>query len=275
MKLTQLIHAALREDIGTGDITSRLLIPAKASGHAVILAKESGIFCGEQVVHEIFTAAGRKIKIRFLVKDGRRFSKGATLVKLHGPIRSILAAERTVLNFSGHLCGVATRTQEFVRRVRKYRVRILDTRKTTPLWRALEKKAVKCGGGWNHRMGLYDAIFVKENHRPYGDSTKLRNKSFEIEVRNQRELTEALLLRPRVILFDNFKPSALKTAVAMARRYDKRIVLEASGGVTVQNVAAYARTGVDQISIGSLTRSVKAIDLSLLVRKGGRGNKKE
>ena len=157
-------------------------------------------------------------------------------------------------------------------------VRILDTRKTTPLWRELEKAAVKAGGGHNHRMGLYDAIFVKENHRRFGDLRKLspsfilprkrgkKEVGVEIEVRNVREMMEALMLQPKVILFDNFSPRSLKEAVKIARRCNLKIILEASGGVTLQNVAAYARAGVDQISIGSLTHSVKAIDLSLLIK---------
>jgi nicotinate-nucleotide pyrophosphorylase (carboxylating) len=286
LNLPQKIKAALREDLEAGDVTSRLLIPSGALGRAVIVAKEPGIFCGARVVLEIFKAADRKIKVRFAVSDGRAFKKGAALVQLQGPVRGILAGERTALNLLGHLCGIATRTRQFADRIRKMRVKILDTRKTTPLWRDLEKYAVKCGGGENHRMGLYDAIFVKENHRKHGDLRKLVNfrrqvhnektylspkvkrlfANVEIEVRNVREMMEALMLQPKVILFDNFKPAHLREAVKIARRCNPKIILEASGGITLDNIAAYARTGVDQISIGSLTHSVKAIDLSLLVR---------
>ncbi len=182
-------------------------------------------------------------------------------------MRSILRAERTVLNLLSHLCGVATRTRQFVEKVKKYPVFILDTRKTMPLWREAEKYAVKAGGGKNHRMGLYDAIFVKENHRPYGQLARLRQYAgkFEIEVRNLRELTEAFILRPRVILLDNFKPHLLREAVMLARKTHPEIILEASGGVTLQNVGQYAATGVDWISVGSLTHSVPAIDFSLLI----------
>jgi nicotinate-nucleotide pyrophosphorylase (carboxylating) len=260
--------AALREDLGLGDLTSRLLIPQKALGHAFITAKQSGVFCGEFVAREIFKAADSKIRPRFLVRDGQSFPKGSTLIQLEGPVRSILAGERTALNFLGHLCGIATRTRDFVSRVKGTSVRILDTRKTTPLWRALEKYAVKCGGGTNHRMGLYDAVFVKENHRRFGDLEKLKKipRNFEIEVRSLKELEEALALKPRVILFDNFTPAALKRAAALARKRDPQVILEASGGVTLENVRAFARTGVDQISSGALTHSVKALDLSLLIQ---------
>jgi nicotinate-nucleotide pyrophosphorylase (carboxylating) len=176
--------------------------------------------------------------------------------------------ERTLLNFLGHLCGIASKTNAFVKKIRPYSTRILDTRKTTPLWRDLEKQAVLAGGGKNHRMGLYDAIFVKENHRPYGQLGQLRKfpHRFEIEVRDLREMVEALILRPAVILFDNFTPADLKKAVKLARKANPKIILEASGGVTLENVKNFAATGVDQISVGSLTHSVKAIDLSLLVR---------
>lgn len=256
------LKAALKEDIGRGDVTSNLLIPAKANGKAMIVAKASGVFAGEEVVRMLFEISDSKMKVRFHVKDGQKFRKNQTLLELQGNVRSILKVERTMLNLLQHLCGIATQAKEFVKRAGK--VKILDTRKTTPLWRDLEKYAVKCGGGFNHRMGLYDAVFVKENHRPYGNLRKLKT-GFEIEVRNIRELMEALMLQPAVILFDNFKPSELKMAVEIARTANKKVKLEASGGVTLENISSYARTGVDQISIGSLTHSVKAIDLSLLL----------
>jgi nicotinate-nucleotide pyrophosphorylase (carboxylating) len=260
------LKAALAEDIGKGDITSELLIPEFTKGEAVILAREPGVFCGEAVTREVFRLADSKIKITFRKKDGQSFKKNGKLLEIKGPIHGILKGERVALNFLGHLCGIASKTQAFVRRANG--VRILDTRKTTPLWRELEKYAVKCGGGSNHRMGLYDAIFVKENHRHFGNlsALKVHAKNFEIEVRNLREVTEALMLSPRVILFDNFSPDILKKAVSMVRRIHPKIVLEASGGINLENVKVFARTGVDQISAGSLTHSVKAIDLSLLLK---------
>ena len=182
-----------------------------------------------------------------------------------------------MLNLLQHLCGVATQTRAFVHAVKGRGVKILDTRKTTPLWRELEKAAVKAGGGCNHRMGLYDAVFVKENHRRFGDLRKLMTfkgashlrsqaPGIEIEVRNVRELMEALMIRPKVILFDNFPVKDLKEAVKIARAANPKVILEASGGITLENVQAYAQTGVDQISVGSLTHSVKAVDLSLMIK---------
>lgn len=261
------IRSALHEDIQSGDITSRLLISPRAQGSAVICAKEAGVFCGTQIAREVFHSLSRKIKIKFWVKDGQAFSPGKTLMEIKGPVISILEGERTALNFLGHLCGVASQTRKFTSKVKGLQVRILDTRKTTPLWRELEKYAVRCGGGVNHRMGLYDAVFVKENHRTFGDLRKLSfAERFEIEVRNVREMMEALMLSPKVILFDNFQVPALKQAVMMARRCNPKVILEASGGINLDNVVRYARTGVDQISIGALTHSVKAIDLSLIIR---------
>ena len=261
------LKAALAEDVSKGDITSQLLIPAKAKGEAVIIARQRGVLCGEEAVRKIFQFVGRGLKVHFLVKEGEKFLTNQTVIRVKGNVRAILKAERTTLNFLGHLSGIATLTQEFVKRVKGFKVDILDTRKTTPLWRELEKQAVRAGGGANHRSGLFDAIFVKENHRPFGDLKKLRRvpKQFEIEVRNERELVEALALQPRVILLDNFKPGPLKKAVELVRQLNPKIILEASGGITLKNIRAYAATGVDQISIGSLTHSVKSVDFSLLI----------
>lgn len=272
MKLSSLtqrrIKAALAEDIGKGDVTSDLLIAPYKKGRAVILAREAGIFAGTETLRAVFKSADPKLKIKFLVKDGRAFRKNQPVIQIRGKIRSILKAERTALNFLAHLSGIATRTRAFVNKIGKRKTAVLDTRKTTPLWREIEKAAVLAGGGKNHRMGLYDAIFVKENHRKFGSLDRLRDKrgKFEMEVRNLKELSEALVLGPHTILFDNFSPAALKRAVRFARRANPRIKLEASGGITLRNIAAYASAGVDQISAGSLTHSVKAIDFSLLIQ---------
>ena len=264
---TQKLKAALAEDAGKGDRTSRLLIPANTKGRAVIIARQSGIFCGERVVREVFRLAGRRLALRFFVKDGGKFSKNQKVLEIKGNVRAILKAERTALNFLGHLSGIAALTRQFVEQVKGFRVAILDTRKTTPLWRELEKEAVRIGGGKNHRFGLFDAVFVKENHRPFGNLKKLRRfpRQFEIEVRNCKELIEAVVLQPHTILFDNFKPGPLKKAVSLARKLNPEILLEASGGITLNNVRAFAAAGVDQISVGSLTHSVESIDFSLLL----------
>lgn len=264
----QLIRQALKEDIGHGDITSNLLVSKKVKGKAAVIAKEAGVFAGVEVAREVFRITDAKVKIRFRIKDGQSFSKNQVLLELQGNVCSILKAERTMLNLLQHLCGVATITRKFITKVKKYRLCILDTRKTTPLWRELEKQAVLSGGASNHRMGLYDAIFVKENHRKFGSLEALKKfpGKFEIEVRNEREMMAALNIQPRVILFDNFSPKNLKKVVNIARRRNPKIILEASGGINLKNVQAYAKTGVDYISIGVLTHSVKSIDLSLLIR---------
>ncbi len=266
-KTAELLKAALEEDIGPCDITTQLLIPTGAKGKAAVTAKEKGIFCGAPLLEPLFRFVDSRLKIQFPVKEGKPFSKGTTVIRFQGSIHAILKAERTALNLLGRLCAIATETRAFVNRIKAYPVMVLDTRKTTPLWRAWEKYAVRTGGGRNHRFGLYDEMFVKENHRKYGDFSKLeawRNR-FEIEVRNLTELKAALKLTPRVILFDNFKPAALKRGVEIARRLKPEIILEASGGITLDNIAHYAAMGVDWISVGSLTHSVRSLDFSLLI----------
>lgn len=264
----RLIRQSLAEDLGSGDRTTDLLIAASARGQAGIVAREDGVFCGAPVISEVFKAAGGGVHLEFPVREGGKFRKNATVVKLSGSVRSIVKGERTALNFLARLSAIAVHTSRFVEAVKGYPVLILDTRKTTPLWRELEKYAVRCGGGKNHRMGLYDAVFVKENHRPYGDLSKLEKVRghFEIEVRNQAELKEALNYQPRVILFDNFTPSRLNRAVQLCRQMSPETTLEASGGITLDNVAHYAAMGVDWISVGALTHSVKAQDFSLLLK---------
>ncbi len=266
-KTRYLLKTALDEDIGTGDKTTDILISKKAKGKAVVVAREAGILCGEPVVCELFRLLDPSVKVKFPVREGERFSKNKPVIELEGPVASILKVERTLLNFIGHLSGIAAKTREYVDRVKKYPVFILDTRKTTPLWREIEKYAVRMGGGKNHRMGLYDRILIKENHRRHADWEKLEKfrGQFEIEVRNLKELKEALKLTPRIILFDNFSPAALHKGVQMTRHSHPEIILEASGGITLDNVAHYAALGVDWISIGALTHSVKSIDFSLLV----------
>ena len=258
---------ALQEDIGRGDVTSNLLIPAHAKGTARVIAKEKGIFCGERLVRELFRIADPKVKLEFRVRNGHRLRPNQVAFKMHGNIRSILKVERTMVNFIGHLSGIATKTRQFVKKVKKYPVLILDTRKTTPLWRELEKVAVQVGGGCNHRQGLDEFIFIKENHRIHGELPKLRWHAgqFEMEVRSLAELWEAIQLKAQVILLDNFTPKEAKRAVEIVRKEAPGILLEASGGITLENVRKYAAAGVDTISVGSLTHSVKAVDFSLLI----------
>lgn len=261
------IQEALLEDLGAGDLTSELLVPASVRISAKVIAKQDGFFCGIQVVAALCRFIHPSVQPVFHIKDGQAFTQGKTLVELKGPANSILAIERTLLNLIAHLSGVTTLTQSLVKKVQEYNVSILDTRKTTPLWRELEKYAVRMGGGKNHRFGLYDEIFVKENHKGYGSLIALQKyaRKFVIEVRNYRELIEALALKPRVILFDNFSPTQLKKAAALAKTMEPRVILEASGGIHAGNIQKYARTGIHQISLGCLTHSVAALDFSLLV----------
>ena len=258
---------ALREDIGRGDMTANLLIPADAKGEARVIAKANGIFCGERLVKEIFKIIDPKVKLEFYVRDGEKLRYKKIVFKMHGSIRSILKAERTMVNFLSHLSGVATQTHLLVQRVKKYGTLILDTRKTTPLWRELEKFAVQVGGGRNHRHGLDEYILIKENHRIYSDFKKLRRhaKQFEIEVRNLSELKDAIALNPQVILLDNFTPKETKRAVKIVRKIAPDILLESSGGICLETVRSFAAAGVDTISVGSITHSPKAIDFSLLI----------
>ncbi|HTL48214.1 MAG TPA: carboxylating nicotinate-nucleotide diphosphorylase [Verrucomicrobiae bacterium] len=267
-KTRALLRAAFDEDFGRGDLTSELVVSKTAVATAKIFAREPGIFCGAPALLEIFKCADPALRAEFPVKEGAKFRKNTVVLILEGPVQSILRAERTALNLLGHLSGIATMTRAFVDAVKGYPVLILDTRKTMPLWRELEKYAVRAGGGRNHRMGLYDAVFVKENHRPYGDLKKLSGfkGSVEIEVRNREELREAVKLHPRVILFDNFPPFRLKQVVQIARRLAPETILEASGGITLENVGHYAAMGVDWISVGALTHSVRSLDFSLLLK---------
>ncbi len=261
------IQGALEEDIGRGDATSELLISARKQANASVWARQGGVFCGTGVFREVYRQVDPGASLHFHVQEGKPFSKGARLIDIRGAARSVLGGERVALNLLARLCGITTFTREFVRRVKSFPVLILDTRKTTPLWRELEKYAVRMGGGKNHRRGLYDAIFIKENHRPFADFSKLKKcrGRFEIEVRSLKELREALALEPGVILLDNFRPHAVRSAVRIARKKHPQIILEASGGITLENVAHYAAMGVDWISVGALTHSAPPIDFSMRV----------
>ncbi len=261
------IRLALEEDIGRGDLTTDLLVPASRKGRALIWSREKGIFCGESLVREVYRQLDPSLKVRVFLPEGAPFGRNVKLMALEGRVKTLLRGERVALNLLARLCGIATLTQAFVRRVSGFPVLILDTRKTTPVWREIEKYAVRMGGGKNHRMGLYDAILVKENHRVFGDLKRLGRYRgrFEIEVRNLKELGEALKKEPGVLLFDNFSPDFLRKAVKIARRKHPQVILEASGGVTLENVTHYAAMGVDWISVGALTHSAPSTDLSLLI----------
>jgi len=263
--IQNIVRTALAEDVGAGDITTEVSVPADLPGTATIIAKEPCVVAGLALVEAVFRELAGNLQL--LVRDGEVVEDGQRVCEITGPARAILTGERTALNFLQQLSGIATLTRQFVEAVAGTSAQILDTRKTTPLWRELEKVAVQVGGGYNHRQGLDEFIFIKENHRVHGELSKLKRHpgQFEIEVRSLGELWEAIQLKAKVILLDNFTPKEAQRAVAIVRKEAPGIILEASGGITLENVRKFAAAGVDTISVGSLTHSVKAVDFSLLI----------
>ncbi len=266
------IQHALQEDIGTGDVTAALL-PKDLMVDAIILSREPMIVCGRPWVNAVFKAIDTRIELDWMVKEASWQAQPTTLCRIRGLARSILTAERTALNFLQTLSGTATRTHQYVQQLQGCRTRLLDTRKTLPGLRQAQKYAVVCGGGMNHRMGLFDAFLIKENHiKACGSVTAAiqfarqskEHLFIEIEVENLPQLEEALKAAPDRIMLDNFDLNTIKEAVSMAKPY--HCELEVSGNVNIDNIRAIAETDVDYISVGSLTKSVQAIDLSLLIK---------
>ncbi|MFI5362514.1 MAG: carboxylating nicotinate-nucleotide diphosphorylase [Elusimicrobiota bacterium] len=266
-----LLRAALREDLGPGgDVTTRFFVPAGARFQARVVSREAGVICGLQVAAAAFRACDRGARVRALVRDGARVRAGQAVLAVSGG-RGLLTAERTALNFLQRMSGVATLTRRYVDRTRGTRARILDTRKTLPGWRALDKYAVVCGGGVNHRMGLYDAAMVKDNHylgnRLASGARALRRARpgvpLIVECDTPAQATRALALKPDVLLLDNMAPALLRREIRRLRRLAPRVRLEISGGVSLDAVRSLARLGPDRISIGRLTHSAPALDLGL------------
>lgn len=264
------VERALLEDIGAGDVTAALL-PEDELIHAKILSREAMVVAGIPWVDMAFHLFDESVSIQWEVKDGQVLSHAQTLCHLIGKARSILTAERTALNFLQMLSGVASKTRHYLEAMASEKVRLLDTRKTLPGLRLAQKYAVFCGGGSNHRFGLYDAYLIKENHIHALGSVKRaieHAKSnqdgllIEVEVEDLQQLQEALLAKPHRILLDNFSIPMLEAAVKMNQ--PRVCDLEASGGIDIENIALIAKTGVDYISVGDLTKSVRSIDLSLL-----------
>lgn len=292
----RLVQTALEEDIGAGDATVLATIPAKAVGKARIIAREDLVCAGLPMAERVFCALDDGMRIELRVQDGESVAKGDVLLHLDGKARAILTGERAALNFLARMSGIATIVHQFVERIQGTRARIRDTRKTTPGLRLLEKYAVKMGGGTNHRIGLYDAILLKENHialaggvkqaldqahayaamhaKPsaltaYEEAVPARASDtvlpIQIEVRDERELREALSAGAESVLLDNMTPEQARRSVEVARELRPECVVEISGGITVENVRAYAETGADFLSSGTLTHSAPAANLSLLV----------
>jgi nicotinate-nucleotide pyrophosphorylase (carboxylating) len=297
--ITELVRRALEEDIGSGDVTTAAVVPPRATAQAKILARQTLVCAGLPMAEKVFRALDLEVRVTFPHNDGSFVEPGAEIVQIRGNARAILTGERTALNFLAHLCGVATLTKRFVEQLAGTRTKIRDTRKTTPSLRALEKYAVKTGGGNNHRFGLYDAILLKENHIALAGGilaaldkahTYISPKTppprtasaydaagldpevvgpgplpVQIEVRNQRELREALGAGAEAVLLDNMPVERAAECVKMARGMRPECVIEISGGITLDNARAYAETGPDFLSCGMLTHSAPAANLSLLV----------
>lgn len=269
-----LIRRALAEDIGTGDVTTLSVVPESSRGRAVILSRGNYVSSGLDVAATVFAAVDSSLHCLFLVADGDAVYPDQALMTIEGGIRGILTGERTALNFMQRMTGIASRTREFVDKVKPYGTRILDTRKTTPTLRILEKYAVTCGGGTNHRMGLYDMVLIKDNHRRLWQEAGISNLAgavaaarecfpgipVEVEVESLEDLRDALRAKPEWIMLDNMDTVRMRECVSICAGQAK---LEASGGVTLASVEAIAATGVDAISIGGLTHSSPAADLSL------------
>jgi nicotinate-nucleotide pyrophosphorylase (carboxylating) len=270
--LRLIIHRALEEDLGDGDITTLSTVPPKSILQGTFIAKETGIAAGLEVVRETFTYIDPRATFSARVSDGKRVSKGTVLAAVRGNGRALLIAERTALNFFQRMSGIATTTRTYVDAVRKTKAIIVDTRKTAPGLRLLDKWAVRLGGGQNHRFGLYDMVLIKENHIAAAGgisqavarvrANDAKKRFIEVEVRNLSELRETLELNVDRILLDNMSLKNMRDAVRIT---NGRTELEASGNVSLENVASVAATGVDIISVGKLTHSVRALDISFLI----------
>lgn len=265
-----LLRAALAEDLGrAGDVTTRCFVPPNARLKFRVVSREAGVVCGLEIAAAAFKACDPNARVTLFVQDGARVRPGRAVMSVSGG-RGLLTAERTALNFLQRLSGVATLTRLFVDRVKGTRARILDTRKTLPGWRALDKYAVACGGGLNHRHGLYDAAMVKDNH--YGGdlaagAARLRrafpNMPLIVECDSSAQVTRALALKPQVLLLDNMRGPRLRREIRRIRALAPRVKIEVSGGVGLKDIRALAKMGPDRISIGRLTHSAPALDLGL------------
>lgn len=276
--LAELVALALREDVGRGDVTTGAAIPDGQHARAEIVARSPGVVAGTACVVEVYRQLDATVRVDVVTPDGTPISPGHVIARVSGLARSVLTGERVALNFLGRLSGIATLTRKFVEAVAGTGVRIADTRKTTPGYRALERSAVRAGGGVNHRFGLDDAVLVKSNHVVAAGSLERALEAVregrrlglftEVEATTLEEIEAAVAARPDRIMLDNMPVAAMREAVSRIRATELRgVEIEASGGVTLENVAEIARTGVDLISVGSLTHSAPALDVALRIRE--------
>jgi nicotinate-nucleotide pyrophosphorylase (carboxylating) len=273
--ISEIIRRALDEDIQSGDITTQAVISESVFGKGKFFVKANGVIAGLSVAQTVFMMVDDKIEVKVLIPDGGKVRVGDIVAEVEGKASSILTAERTALNFLQRMSGIATLTNNFVNKIKHTKANILDTRKTVPQLRLLDKESVKLGGGINHRIGLFDMFLIKDNHIEIAGSItnavnackkfqQMKNSNFKIEVetKNLEEVKEALTCSVDIIMLDNFKTDLMKKAVTLI---DGKCLVEASGNINIDNVKEVAETGVDFISVGALTHSVKALDISLEV----------
>lgn len=279
IKLRLLLEQFFIEDIGERDVTSELIFGNESKGSMVLVAKDDGIFCGEEIIKTGFRLMDESSEISMNVRDGEKVEKGQELAKITGKVSALLKAERVVLNLVQRMSGIATRTNEAVRVLDSTKTRICDTRKTTPGLRMLEKYAVRCGGGFNHRYGLYDAVMIKDNHISFAGSitnavNTLRSSlghmvKIEVEIETKAQLLEAIEAQVDCIMFDNRSPEEIQEWIELV---PAGILTEASGGINLDNLHSYSNCGVDYISLGFLTHSVKSLDISAKVMAETKGD---
>jgi nicotinate-nucleotide pyrophosphorylase (carboxylating) len=269
-QVQRVVDLALQEDAPSGDLTSQAFVPEGAVAHASVVAREAGVLAGADVLVQTFLTVHPTVEVEVLVGDGDRFDTGQVLARVHGPARAVLRAERVALNLVQRMSGIATLTARYVAAVEGTGARVVDTRKTTPGLRALERHAVRCGGGHNHRFSLSDAVMAKDNHLALVDDVTAAIRAareqlphtthVEVEVDRLDQVEAVLAGDVDTIMLDNFTPDELRAGVALVAG---RAVVEASGGITLETIGEVARTGVDVISVGALTHSVRALDLAL------------
>jgi nicotinate-nucleotide pyrophosphorylase (carboxylating) len=278
--LRKLVISFLREDVGSGDLTTNSIIPASARACGWFIAKQNCVLAGLEILPYAFRVLDPTIRVGYLYRDGQKVVQGQPVASVSGRARALLTAERVALNVLQRLSGIATLTHEFVQAVRGTRARIYDTRKTTPGWRVLEKYAVRCGGGHNHRLGLFDAVLIKDNHVAFAGGVRpaverarkgsTGSPPLEVEVSTPDQLCEVLELRLNHILLDNMTSRQVRRCVELIRKRPggRSVIVECSGGISLRSVRAFAKAGADWISVGALTHSAPAVDISFEIDPG-------